>query len=108
MSSPRFGAAKHIDKNIAQVNVSHIRGETAEAPWTTGTRAAGCTGEAGMSEAVIGGTLLFVGEYFVGLVDGFELRFGVFVAGVLIRMEFNGLAAIRRFNLVGSGRFSDA
>src|SRR6185295_17294323 len=87
-----FGAAEYIAEDIPQIDVAHVPAKTAETAARSGAGSARRAAYARMPEAIIGGTFLAVRQHFVGLVDGFELTFGVLIPGVFVRMKLYRLA----------------
>src|SRR5690606_23800232 len=63
------------------------------------TAHAGVAGDAGMAEAVVGSALVGLREDLVSLFDFLELRFGVGVARVAVRVIFHGQAPVRLFEI---------
>ena len=55
-----------------------------------------------MAEAVVGGALLVVLQDVVGLVDFLELRLGLLVAGIAIRMVLHRELAVGLLQVVGA------
>ena len=60
-----------------------------------------------MAEPVVGGFLVGILEDVIRLVRFLELRFGVWIVGVAVGVQFLGLLAIGLFDRIGVGAFGD-
>src|SRR5699024_2049355 len=79
-------AAKNVGKDITE-DVAKTTGP--------GTRTAGTgTTEPGMTELIVRGTLLVVGEHFIGFGGLLEARFRCFITGIAVGMIFHRQASI--------------
>ena len=97
-------AAKHSFKNIPGIVEATplLAGRTAARPRATTGR------ERRMAEPVIRGALLLVTQDFVGFAEFLEFFLSSRIAGILIRMIFNGEFPIRLFQVLGRGAALDA
>jgi len=85
--NPAAPAAAGIAENIAE-NITEYVAECIPAGTKT---AAGLTGvHTGVTELIVCGALLRIGEDFVGFLGFLEAGFGLFVVGIAVRMVFHG------------------
>ena len=82
-----------------EIKVTALAKWIASAEWIAISSATSAI-HAGMAKLIIAGTFLFVGKNFVSLGNFLKFFFGFFVAGVFVRMVFNGELSISFFNLV--------
>ena len=97
-SAPGSAAAEKRVENVAKAT---------EAKALEAARAAEGLLRAGMSEAVVHGPSLLVGEHFVRLVDGLELFAGI-PAVVTVRVVLHGQLPERLFDVFGRGVLRNA
>ena len=84
--NPRTCLRRHIPERFEDVfDVVELRGAALQAR---------------VPVPIVAGPLVRIGQHFVGLGRLLELPRGVFVAGIAVRVELDGLLAIRRCNLL--------
>ena len=94
ISTLAYAGPSTAAENIAEYVAEGIS-ETAAAETTAGSRMV----DAGMTELVIGGTFVRIGEYLESFLGFLELGFGLIVIRIAIRMIFHCQAPERLFDI---------
>ena len=97
-------AAKEGPNDVTQVDVPHVKAAEAAA----GTACAVVGVHPRMTELVVPGTLLLVGQDAVRLVHFLELGLGLLVSGVHVGVIFFGQFPVGLFDLIIGGAFAHA
>ena len=94
-AAPTAESAEKAVEDITQINILSER--TAGTAAITGTEIRIHTGK---TETVITGSLIFIGQHLISLIDLFEFGFRLFIAGIEIRMIFFSLFTVCFFNFI--------
>ena len=102
-------AAKQIAKNITEVTkTAKATAETAKAAAEAATLACAIVGvNTSKAELVVAGTLVVIGQHFIGLAQLLELLLSFLIAGVPVGMVLHGLFTVGLLYFLGAGALVD-
>src|SRR5690606_11341792 len=92
VAAPPAATTEDVTKNVAE--------DVAEAVGTTAPAHATLAAHPGMTELVIGGAFLGIGQHFVGLVGLLEARLCIGVTRIAVRMVLHGHAPVGLLQLL--------